>query len=220
MGFWFFKQKKREDYSKQIKTLHSSLKSSFTNVKKDMHNISDWINILDEKNQDQNTELKGLQKRVMILEAKLERVVEDLEDEEILEEPKIEEIRNSEVRFSGVINSFQSLTDTQKNIFKTLHLLQKEKGWAWVLLKDIANEIYPTKSYNAVRSTISDYLCILEEIGLVQRKRVSRQSMVSLTDIGKEFLKYAKEELNFVEKSLESSANHSTKKSKSRDICL
>ena len=128
MGFWFFKQKKREDYSKQIKTLHSSLKSSFTNVKKDMHNISDWINILDEKNQDQNTELKGLQKRVMILEAKLERVVEDLEDEEILEEPKIEEIRNSEVRFSGVINSFQSLTDTQKNIFKTLYLLQKEKG--------------------------------------------------------------------------------------------
>jgi len=118
--------------------------------------------------------------------------------EELLEEPVVEKIRETSTRISGILSSFQSLTDTQRTIFKTLYLLQKEKAWAWVLLKDIANEIYPTKSYNAVRSTISDYLSILEEIGLVQRKRVSRQSMVSLTEVGKEFIKSAQEEIEFI----------------------
>ena len=192
MVFGFFK-KKSNDFSEQVKTIQSSIKSSFTNVKQDMHNISNWINVMQEKDEKQDQQISHLRKRIILLEAKLERVVEDLEEEEVLEEPIVEQIRETPKRIS-----FQSLTETQKTIFKTLYLLQKEKGWAWVLLKDIANEIYPTKSYNAVRSTISDYLSILEEIGLVQRKRVSRQSLVSLTENGKEFIKSAQEELEFI----------------------
>ena len=154
--------------------------------------------------------INHLKTRIIILEAKLGRVIDDLEEEEVLEEPAVEEIRQTTTKFSGIISSFQSLTGTQKNIFKTLYLLQKEKGWAGVLLKNIANEIYPTKSYNAVRSTISDYLSILEEIGLVQRKRISRQSMVSITDVGKDFIKYGREEIGIEEK------NPPTKKIKRR----
>jgi len=197
MVFWFFK-KKKEDISDTVKTIQSSLKSSFVNVKQDMHNISNWINVLAEKDEEQDKQISHLTRRIISLEAKLEKVVDDLEEEEILEEPAVEKIRETPRRISGILSSFQSLTDTQRTIFKTLYLLQKEKSWAWVLLKDIANEIYPTKSYNAVRSTISDYLSILEEIGLVQRKRISRQSIVSLTDTGKEFIKSAQEEIEFI----------------------
>ena len=119
MGFWIFKKKKTEIYKDQIKTLQSSLKSSFVNVKKDMKNISDWIGILDEKDKEQDQELQKLRKRISLLEMKLDKVVEDLEEEEIFEEPVIEEIRESTTKFSGVISSFQSLTSKVKMILQT-----------------------------------------------------------------------------------------------------
>jgi len=205
MAFWLFKKKKKEEGSEHIESLHHSLKSSFSNLKVDMKNISDWIGVLDEKDQQQDQELSKLKNRIISLEAKVGGLVENLEEEEVIEEPVAEKLEEIQYRVSAMLTSFQSLTDTQKRLFKTLFFLQKEKNWKWILLKDLANELYPTRSYSAVRSTISDYLGLLEEVGLSQRKRVSRQSMASLTDQGKDLMKLIQEEI-------EDSTDHSPRK--------
>ncbi|MFH1210044.1 MAG: helix-turn-helix domain-containing protein [archaeon] len=198
MVFWFFK--KRDDSSEDI---NAKLHSSFSNIKKDMVGISEWISHFKTKhnNHDQNyeflsKEINTLKEDVKYLKA---LIVSQYQNQQKIEqtkqeEPKINYNLEEEKIHLPKEKILQSLTLTQVELLKSLARIQYEHDLDSVSLRDIKEEYYPSKNYNEVRTTISQYLDILLELGLVTKKRKGRQIYTSLTEKGKQlFPNYQKE---------------------------
>lgn len=81
---------------------------------------------------------------------------------------------------------FETLTETQNLLFLRLGALLMESGRDRIPFKTLAQETYPGKDYAAIRSTISEYLGILVDFGLVNKIRKGRNSYVQLTKKGME----------------------------------
>lgn len=75
-----------------------------------------------------------------------------------------------------------TLTEMQQQICWKLAALQKESPNKWISFKVLAGELYPNKDYGVVRSTVSEYITLLEEMGYVQKKRRGRQTYVTTTE--------------------------------------
>lgn len=197
---WF--KKKDAEAHKKIDKLHSSVSDSFKNLKRDMDSINSWMNNFNDSHEDHSNRLATIEKQLSHIIKKIEHheqainshavSIESLnpefdESEEIEEAPEPIKIQTS----MDPKHMVGGLTDTQKLMFIRLLSLQREFG-GWVPLKSLAEELYPNKDYSDVRSTISEYLTLLSEWGVVAKKRTGKQSFVSVTEKGQEVVNYLK----------------------------
>ncbi len=81
------------------------------------------------------------------------------------------------------LSIFDSLTDKQKAFLQVLAALNSESPNKWILLRTFAQELYPNKQYNEVRSFISQYLAHLEELGFAKRKKSGKFAYIMTTSL-------------------------------------
>ena len=191
--WWLFSNKRtKEDYSvihnfhflNKVKTMEENLKNSFFNIKKDISKVNSLL-----YHHDNN--LNHLKERVTYLET----LLKDLhykDAKRTKEIPKNIEITEKEpVSLPTSVNistvKWEDLTNIQQNMLLRLGLLQMESSQRRIAMKHLAEELYPEKTYNDVRSMISDYVNLLNEHGLIKKTRKGRQIFVSITERGSLF---------------------------------
>jgi DNA-binding transcriptional ArsR family regulator len=163
MAFLFFGRKKKLDI------LHQNLKNSFTNIKKDIKKAHIRVSGLYHIKDDHHDKLNSIITRLEVLETLFNKL--KIKEKHIQEE--VEE------RISSTL--IDDLTDKQKIFCQRLAALQKENPDQWISLKYLSQEIYPNKNYPQIRSTVSQYVTFLEELGIVKRRRKGKQAYVRST---------------------------------------
>jgi hypothetical protein len=78
--------------------------------------------------------------------------------------------------------NLDSLTRLQQETLFTIASLMMKENAKWIAMKTLVNTVYPGKPYNTVRTTIFEYINILEELGFVKRTKYSNITYVSVTD--------------------------------------
>jgi hypothetical protein len=169
---WLFK--KRND---EIKHIHSKVDTAFLKIKDDMNSVGKWIHHFNTKHDDHEKVSHLLSRKIQKLELRLAAIEsgevaepETIIENSILAEPEIQ------------ITTWDSLTETHQKICWQLASIQKELPNQWVSLKYLAQEMYPDKLYNQVRSTLSQYVASLEELGYVKRVRKGKQAYIFSTE--------------------------------------
>ncbi|MEK6903926.1 MAG: hypothetical protein AABW64_04765 [Nanoarchaeota archaeon] len=192
---WFFKKKRESEisYQKEIALIHDNLKDSFLRIKQDIKIMKDWISHLNDRDNIQVQELKELQSRVEGMNEVVSYTFLSQQKEtekEVQRQKSIPEV--STVFSPPAERSFdlvEELTDTQKSMFYRAGLLLKESGQEWLALKSLASDLYPEREYDQVRSTTSEYVNVLVDNGLLDKKRRGKHTLVSLTKKGDHFFK-------------------------------
>lgn len=180
MGFWFFGRKKEEE-NINIKRLQDSLSSSFSHVKSDIEQIGVWINHFQEKHDKHDTKFNHILKRVNIIEEQIAEIQDSITREEPISQKEVVTEEPEEVPIAPKQDLWESLTEGQQRICTVLAAIHKEFPDQWITLKYLAEELYPDKDYNKVRSTVSQYITNLEELGLVKRRRRGKQTYLYST---------------------------------------
>ncbi len=185
----FSKQQKDDSLDTKISAINDNISTSFKKVKEDIQSIGKWIHHFEKTDQKQEDELSNLKSEIRYLRALIKErhpVVENVR-EIIKKEPVIEDVVAEDFEETNSTNPLEHFTDTQKAIFSRLGVIQKEGSQSWIPLKQIAQEIYPDKQYDDVRSTISEYMGLLSDAGLVKRVRKGKQTFVSISEKGSKF---------------------------------
>ncbi len=190
--FNWFKKGDDSQVEEKISKINEHLKNSFNLVKKDMNEIGEWIKELHEKHTTHSSKVEGHEKRLQIMERRLEEIYTLLESKEELR-PEVkenlpEEEDEEEFNFNQFAKAFSSLRGTEKEVFKKLAKLAREKGKN-VHLKDLAAEVYVGKDYEKVRTALANHITALEIFDFVYRQRVGREVYIGLTENGKDFVK-------------------------------
>ena len=151
--------------------LHSTVSNSFQTVKRDMGAMKEWISHLHLRDKHHENSIKYLESRIELLELSLGglAVQKQKPERQIAESGKTD-------------NIWDTLTETQQQICWKLASLQKETPDRWISLKYLAQEIYPDKEYFRVRSALSQYISVLEDLGIVARKRKGKNAYVFSTE--------------------------------------
>ncbi len=204
MVFWLFKKKevkKEENQPFDLVDIHQSLRASFQRIKADMVSIRDWLHYFKTKEDDQDLRLKAMENR---LEEMGEVITMMQEIPQVYEKKELVKYQEREERPMQVliaeeekeiqVNELDILTETQKVIFSRLATMQNESQQQWIPIKMLAQELYPDKPYNMVRSTLSEYFGILIEAALVKKKRKGKLTYVSITEKGVKFFDANKKE--------------------------
>ncbi len=188
--WWLFSNKKKSNkiirryqLFNKLTNIEDSLKNSFFNIKRDINKINNFLYYHD-------TTISHLKDRVLFLESQVKEL--RTKNPEKIKEFKeklapIEEIPTHQNIFedkSQLLVKWEDLTNIQQNIFLRLGLLQVESSQKRIAMKHLAEELYPEKEYNDVRSMISDYINLLNEHGLIKKTRKGRQIFVSITEKG------------------------------------
>ena len=179
MAFWFFKKRDNRD----LEFIHKKLDNSFSNIHNDMEKVTSWINHFHGKHSGHDKKFESVVKRL----DKIEYAVSELQDAMTTAYQKISEptIEDNEEEVKKEVEEdpiWLELTETQQKLCWKLAGLQKELPNEWISLKYLAQEMYPDKDYASVRSTVSQFIAQLEELGFVKRRRRGRQAYVCSTD--------------------------------------
>ena len=203
MSFWIFKRKEA-DVEKKLKAymqpIESSIKNSFSKIKQDMSVLSQSQKQLlseqayqKEVNYEIIDRLEAIEQKLGLIESEPKNI------HQITRAKQVQEIQNStKTPQQGQVpqdQSYQkfnadpwdSLTPVQRAILTKIGLLMTEGGQESIPIKYLAEELYPKKDYEDVRSMLSTYIDILIEFGLLTKKRKGRQTYVYLTDRGYSF---------------------------------
>jgi len=178
----------KENPHQRIDKLNTSVKSSFNNLRKDMEHVSKLLHHYDNSFANHDRQFEMLAKRLMALEEMIGELKEGapLNIQQELEETEEEYQQEQEapIKQGPLIEDtlWESLTETQQKLCWKMAALQKEMPDQWISLKYLAQELYPDKDYNIVRSTLSQFIAGLEELGIVKRKRKGKQAYVFSTD--------------------------------------
>lgn len=199
---WFLK--KREvpipSYQEEIAKINTNLKHSFLKIKEDIRTIKEWIDYFESQHTEHKAKFKHLENKLTHLDEmlsysvlapkKVEKKVREVE-EELSEE--VEEILEK-APHPAYLKMLENLTETQKTIFYRLALLLKESDQEWITIKTLATDLYPDKPYDQVRSTASEYVNILMESGLLEKRRRGKHTYVAITEKGKKLVEKTKKE--------------------------
>ncbi|SRR3989344_188744 len=180
--WWLFKKTDNiqieQKINKRINRIESGLINSFKNIKEDIDHLFTKI-------EDQENKLNLTVSKIEHLESKLSD--QSVKDE--IKEPKKDNQKLIEINtIRSLKTTINTLTDTQLSLLKKLVALQKENKDNWVLMRSLTEEAYPNKNPLKIRSTISSYLSILDDLGLIQKRRKGRQILLKITDRLKEFI--------------------------------
>ncbi|MDP3919132.1 MAG: hypothetical protein Q8Q35_04505 [Nanoarchaeota archaeon] len=175
MVWWLLKKRNKENIE-----FHDTVKNSFTNLRDDMAHISKWINHFKDKHEDHNTHITNIFSRLNLIESDLIELKElGMIKQAVVEtsqkEPSLEENESSDDK---AFEKWDELTPVQQSLCWKISRLQKERPKKWLSIKEIAAELYPDREYSKVRSTVSDYIGLLEDFDYLERKRKGRQAYV------------------------------------------
>lgn len=165
----FKTNKKIGEINKWQYSLNNSLKNSFKHVKDDMDKIIEKIKSLDGSKEDKFEEIN---QRLKILESVLINS----------QQQRQQEVYEEEAEEVALPHTPMDITDTQKAILLRLKVLLEEKGANWLLMRELAEELYPTKDYDSIKSMISNYIDVLSNLNLIKKTRKGRNIYVTLTD--------------------------------------
>lgn len=174
MVFSFLKKRFGRESENSFK---NSVSSAFTNVRTDMDQISKWVHHFKNKHDGHDKQFNIIHSRLN----KIERMLSELSSLQNIKEDDLEESFEPEEKSFPQSSQWDTLTETQQRICWLVARLQTEMPDQWISLKYLAQEIYPDKDYNKVRSTLSAYINVLEELGYIDRKRNGKQTYVYST---------------------------------------
>ena len=193
MIFSFLKRgREHKELKLKVENMHNTIHSSFNYIKSDLSSIGSWLNHFKAKHENHDEKYAFLLARINKLESALYDIRDYLEADEdsqkIKEPQKLIEIEEKEfvneededpLEFNESV--WDTLTETQQKICWKLALLQKETPEQWISLKYLAQELYPYKDYNQVRSTVSQFISGLEDLGFVKRRRKGKLAYIYST---------------------------------------
>lgn len=161
-------------YGNKVEALNNSVSGAFSNVRRDMGHISKWIDHFKDKHDNHEKQFQILHNRLN----KIERMINEVSN---VSDDNLEESFVVEDKSLPQSTQWETLTETQQKLCWLVARLQNEMPNQWISLKYLAQEVYPEKDYNKVRSTLSAYINILEELGYIERKRNGKQTYVYST---------------------------------------
>ncbi|MDP4012713.1 MAG: hypothetical protein Q8R00_03865 [Candidatus Nanoarchaeia archaeon] len=204
----FAKKSPSEGLEQKLAVIDRNIFNSFSAVKEDFRSIKRWIEHFDEIDKKHDIEIYELKGELRYLRTTLREVRDQQEElrssrlhesppryyeahqqkrqpivEDIVEAEEFEIVPQVQTPVKVDMDQF---TDTQKAIFSRLGIIQKESSQPWIPLKHLAHEVYPEKEYNDVRSTLSEYMGLLSDAGLIKRTRKGKQTFVSVSEKGKQ----------------------------------
>jgi len=176
--FNLFRRKSGDNQLKEtIEAMQRSLKISFENIKKDFSTIDKHHKVFHEKHEkheqrylDHEEKLRELHERLLVVESLLKAAPQ--ERQPVLVEEFEDDLPENEL---------DSMTEVSQKICYILAALAQENK-EMVTLKTLAEEMYPGKDYQKIRSTISQYTTELEELGFVQKKKRGRHVYIKSTE--------------------------------------
>lgn len=190
---------------KELERMNPNLKISFSRIKHDIGNLSDWVCYLNTR----FTEQEKLNKRFGKAIAALQRTQSDIDalkrslKKEIMQEIS-KQLQRQEKK--GAMFGKRSVKDTERSVsvhrtpntkltplhiemLKRLMALQMENNARGVSMRQLASELYPDKEYHKIKSTLSEYLKKLYHAGLIEKIRRGRL-----------YLSYTKKALEYADK--------------------
>ncbi len=178
MVWWLFKKKSKKQCT-DFSQIHASLNKSFSNVKNDINTLHSHISGIKSKHNQHEEKISFIFNRLEAIEKHLglSMVLPLSSAKEPEQEEGQFEAPSKEPKFPGI---WESLTETERKICWKLSLLQREAPGQWLPLKYLASELYPEKEYSKIRSTLSQFIANLEQLGFVKRKRLGRQAYIFL----------------------------------------
>jgi len=170
MGFFdLFKNNKRiGEADNWKKSLNDSLKISFKNVKDDISKIIDKIKSIEGSKE---IKFEEIERRLKLLESFL------ISSKQIEQE----DYGGGEEEIT-LPKTLIDITDTQKTILLRLKILLEEKGANWLLMRELAEDLYPSKNYESIKSMISNYIDVLSNLNLIKKTRKGRSIYLTLTE--------------------------------------
>ncbi len=180
---WFLKKRGSAPTLDYMQTINNNLKESFARIRRDMQATRDWLSYFKDKEQDHDERLKNVESRLEEISEILNLMQETSNEKEEIRY-QIEDNTTEETPSQLPERILNDLTDTQRAIFYRLGMLLYESSQEWITAKSLAQELYPDKAYDRVRSTISEYISILIESGLVKKKRKGKLTYLSITEKG------------------------------------
>ena len=136
MVFWFFKR--RDD--SEIKKVHSIMEKSFSNIKKDVGNLSLWVNHFKDKHEKHDTSFDKIIKEIEEVKKIFEQHMEEHHFERSIDHSiaieRVQSFKRSSQSFMNVQDLKDKLTPSQKRV---LNLLNKSS--VPIDYETIANEL-------------------------------------------------------------------------------
>jgi len=195
---WFWKRKRddsREVLEKELQSIHYNLQDSFTRIKQDIKIIKDWVSHLNDRDRDRIKDIQSMEQRLdglneAVSYSMLAREQESQQVQQRVGQPQQTAFITAEASTQVIQrNILDDLTDTQRSMFYRAGTLVNEAGQEWVSIKSLATDLYPNKEYDKVRSTTSEYIGVLVDTGLLQKRRKGKQTYIALTNKGESFFK-------------------------------
>ncbi|HII15807.1 MAG TPA: hypothetical protein HA362_05860 [Nanoarchaeota archaeon] len=163
----------------RVEALEKSVQQSFTNLRKDMEHVSKLLHYFKATDEKYAKQISMILRRLDHMDYNLGKSSGKLAENE--EQEEAAEVASSIEQEDDAL--WESLTETQQKLCWKLAALQKEMPGQWISLKYLAQELYPDREYGLVRSTLSQFVSALEEMGFVKRKRKGKQAYIVSTDM-------------------------------------
>ena len=182
---WLFSKPIKREIKGHLHNLHQNLNNSFSNIKGDISKIHIHLQNKDKK-------LLELEGKIQSLENRLIYLPHSKKEFKKIPEPESESYEESEEdTYKNRIMDLNlaSLTFTQRSMLKNIYELKTRYNQDLISSKSLARYIYPGRGYDSVRTTLSEYLNILLEHGLIKKERIGRRMIITLTKEGEELCK-------------------------------
>ena len=178
---WF---KKRGDKEDVLLKVNETLKSSFTNVRKDILHIhktvSDHTDHTSKKFQEIEDKIKKLEITFLSMNyQKPARLIKEITNDEA------EEVYDED----NLLKVLKGIPRAELKLFRTLYELQLSLNAKHISYKSLASYLYPGKDYSSIRSTITQFILRLHTEGLIEKQRIGKEAYVRLTPQGLKLVK-------------------------------
>ena len=192
-----------------LHNLNLTVASSFSKIKSDLKIAKDHISFLHNKKSQHDQKIQELEQNINDLTkiiASLQHTISNLIDtkantkEKSPQQTQQHPQHQQQEQFTNFpppfpkFDHFNNLTQTQKSIFIAMDHLTKEFKQNWIPTKLLAQQLYPHKDYSKVRSTISEYLTLLESLNLIIKVRKGKYAYAAFTQLGQKTLLNLKKE--------------------------
>ena len=181
MFSWLLSKHIKKEIKDHLQNLHLHLTHSFSNIKNDISNIHIHLQNKDKK-------LIELEGKIHLLETRLIYAFHLKETSKQIAEPEIDYEESKEVGTKEEVSSIAGITYTQQTIIVAICELQSQLN-SPISFKSLAQYHYPGKKYQAVRTTLSEYIDLLAVYGFVKKERIGRETAALVTKKGEKLAK-------------------------------
>jgi len=181
MFSWLLSKPIKKEVKGHLHNLHNQLTHSFSKIKQDISHV----HILLQNKGNKMLELEG---KIDLLENKLVDLLQVPKPKQI-SEPTAEYYEGDVDKRKIMGLNLASLTFTQKLLLKNIYELKIKYNKDLISSKSLGKYVYPGRRYDSIRTTLSEYINILFESGLVKKERMGRRVIITLTKEGEEVSK-------------------------------